>query len=169
MATHTADEKAIHYLHSTLREKIVEHVFVGLALQRLWQLGVTNVEVLRSEFDAGGYDLVMSRGNIIRHIQLKSSMVDGKTARISASLKLAEKPSGCIIWIKVNDQLEIETYGWFGGEPGKELRDIRNMKTAKHTRGDKAYRPGQRIIPIHKFKFDPSLDILLSKLLGPLQ
>jgi hypothetical protein len=30
-----------HYIHSTLRERIVEHVFVGEALRRLWQLGVT--------------------------------------------------------------------------------------------------------------------------------
>jgi hypothetical protein len=48
-----------HFLHSTLRERIVEHVFVGDALRRLWQHGVTDVEVLRSEFDAGGYDLVI--------------------------------------------------------------------------------------------------------------
>ena len=49
-----------HNVHSTLREQIVEHVFMGDALRRLWQLGMTDVEVLRSEFDAGGYDLVMS-------------------------------------------------------------------------------------------------------------
>lgn len=42
------------YTHSVLRKRIVEHVFVGEALRRLWQLGVTDVEVLRSEFDAGG-------------------------------------------------------------------------------------------------------------------
>ncbi len=54
------DEANSHYLNSTLRERIVEHVFVGETLRTLWQLGVTDVEVLRSEFDAGGYDLVMS-------------------------------------------------------------------------------------------------------------
>jgi hypothetical protein len=43
-----------HSVYSTLRERVVEHVFVGAALQRLWQRGVTDVEVLRSEFDAGG-------------------------------------------------------------------------------------------------------------------
>ena len=82
------DEAASHYLYSTLRERIVEHVFVGEALRRLWQRGVTDVEVLRSEFDAGGYDLVMSRGKVTRHIQFKSVMVEGKAARTSVSLKL---------------------------------------------------------------------------------
>ena len=50
------DEETSHYLQSTLRERIVEHVFVGDGLRRLWQRGVTDVEVLRSEFDAGAYD-----------------------------------------------------------------------------------------------------------------
>ena len=54
------EEAAPHAIHSTLREQIVEHVFVGDVLRRLWQRGVTDVEVLRSEFDAGGYDLVVS-------------------------------------------------------------------------------------------------------------
>lgn len=86
------NEAASHYLHSTLREKIVEHVFVGEALQRLWQRGITDVEVLRSEFDTGGYDLVMNRGRIVRHIQFKASLAGGKTTSINASLKLMENP-----------------------------------------------------------------------------
>lgn len=61
-----------HYAHSTLRERIVEHVFVGDALRALWKRGVTDIEVLRSEFDAGGYDLVMTHGRTVRHIQFKS-------------------------------------------------------------------------------------------------
>ena len=60
---------------------------------------MTDVEVLRSEFDAGGYDLVMSYKKIVRHIQFKTTSVNGKAANIKASLKLMEKPSGCIIWI----------------------------------------------------------------------
>src|SRR5579862_3621039 len=52
--------------NSTLRERIVEHVFVGDALRRLWRLGITDVEVLRSEFDARGYDLVLSFKKVVR-------------------------------------------------------------------------------------------------------
>jgi hypothetical protein len=33
-----------------------------------------NVEVLRSEFDAHGYDLVLARGHTVRHIQLKTGL-----------------------------------------------------------------------------------------------
>jgi hypothetical protein len=35
------DEETSHYLHSILRERIVEHVFVGDALRLLWQHRVT--------------------------------------------------------------------------------------------------------------------------------
>jgi hypothetical protein len=115
------EEEGSHSIHSTLRERIVEHVFVGDALRRLWQLGVTDVEVLRSEFDAGGYDLVMSYRKVVRHIQLKSVMEDGKAANVKVSLKLMEKPSGCVLWIVLSPKLELKSYRWFGGEPGEPL------------------------------------------------
>ena len=59
-------------IYSTLRERIVEHAFVGDALRLLWRSSVVDVEVLRTEFDAHGYDLVMTRGRIVRHIQFKT-------------------------------------------------------------------------------------------------
>ena len=90
----------MHSLHSTLRERIVEHVFIGDALRALWRRGVADVEVLRSEFDAHGYDLVMARGPIVRHIQFKTGVRD-KPAPVSVGRALADKPSGCVIWICV--------------------------------------------------------------------
>src|SRR5271156_2566901 len=164
-------EETSHFLHSTLRERIVEHVFVGDALRRLWQHGVTDVEVLRSEFDAGGYDLVMSHGKIVRHIQFKTSMADSKAASIKVSLKLMDKPSGCIIWIIVTPELKLDSYRWLGGPPGDPLPDIRNMRVAKHTKanakGKKAERPDQRIIPRNRFDALGSLDEVLERLFGP--
>jgi hypothetical protein len=50
-----------HFTRSTLRERIVEHVFVGDVLRTLWRRGVTDLEILRPEFDAHGYDAIMSR------------------------------------------------------------------------------------------------------------
>jgi hypothetical protein len=165
-------QQTSHFLHSTLRERIVEHVFVGEALRRLWRKGVTNVEVLRSEFDAGGYDLVMSHGRIVRHIQFKTSMAGGHAASVKASLKLMDKPSGCIIWIMVTSELELDSYRWLGGPPGNPLPDIRNMKVAKHTKanakGKKAERPDQRIIPRSRFDALGSLDEVMERLFGPL-
>ena len=165
-------EETSHYLHSTLRERIVEHVFVGDALRWLWQRGVTNVEVLRSEFDAGGYDLVMSYRKIVRHIQFKTTMVNGKAASIKASLKLMDKPSGCIIWIIVTSELVLHSYLWFGGPPGQPLPDIQDMRVARHSKanaeGNKAERPDHRIVPRGRFERLGSLDEVLERLFGPL-
>ena len=144
-----------HYVHSVLRERIVEHVFIGDALRRLWQRGVTNVEVLRSEFDAGGYDLVMSYRDIVRHIQFKVMVAGGKRANVTASLKLMDKPSGCILWVVVTDALDFHTFLWFGSTPGEPLPDLRALKTATHTKanaeGVKLQRPGQRTVPRSAF------------------
>ena len=167
----TADTER-HYLHSVLRERIVEHAFIGDALRRLWQRGVTDVEVLRSEFDAGGYDLVMSYRHIIRHIQFKVMVAGGKRAGVTASLKLMDKPSGCILWIVVTDVLDFQSFLWFGNVPGQPLPDLRALKTATHTKanaeGVKLQRPGQRTIPRSAFSPLASLDAVLEQLFGPL-
>lgn len=95
---------AAHYTHSTLRERIAEHVFVGDALRTLWRLGIHDVEVLRSEFDAHGYDLVMARGPIVRHIQFKTGTAR-RPSKVSLARVLAEKPSGCAIWMRLDQEL----------------------------------------------------------------
>ncbi|MFM0077164.1 hypothetical protein PQQ86_39125 [Paraburkholderia sediminicola] len=161
-----------HYVHSVLRERIVEHMFVGETLRTLWRRNITDVELLRSEFDAGGYDLVMSHRAIVRHIQLKVSVEGGKRASVTASLKLMEKPSGCILWIVVAEDLEFRSFLWYGNEPGESLPDIREMKTASHTKanatGVKVERPGQRDIPRRAFVRLASLHAVLERLFGPL-
>ena len=161
-----------HYVHPALRERIVEHVFVGEALRALWRRNITDVEVLRSAFDAGGYDLVMSYRAIVRHIQLRVSVEGGKIACVTASLKLMVKPSSCILWIVVADDLEFRSFLWYGNEPGESLPDIREMKTASHTKanaaGVKTDRPGQRDIPRNAFALLASLDAVLERLFGSL-
>ena len=77
-----------HAVNSVLRELIVEHSFIGETLRQCWVRGITDVEVLRSESDSFGYDLVMGRGEIVRHIQLKTVHTDGKASEAKIGLKL---------------------------------------------------------------------------------
>jgi hypothetical protein len=81
---------------------------------------VVDVEVLRSEFDAHGYDLIMARGSIVRHIQFKTS-TSLRPGNVSISAALADKPSGCVLWIHVSDQLDLRPFFYFGGAPGEPL------------------------------------------------
>ncbi len=128
-----------HYTHSTLRERIAEHVFVGDALRTLWRLGVHDVEVLRPEFDTHGYDLVMARGPIVRHIQFKTGTA-GRPARASLARALTEKraaQSECG-W----DRAGMGPYFWLGGAPGEPLPPIaHHPNTLRPTRNKAGVRP----------------------------
>ncbi len=111
-----------------LREKIIEHLFVGQLLQSLWQRGESDIEVLKAEFDTGGYDLVVSVGSIIRHIQLKTKLVHAKSREVSIHTSLSHKPSGCVLWIIVSQALHMEKFLFFGNEAGAPLPDIADLK-----------------------------------------
>lgn len=143
---------------------------MGEALRRLWQWGVSDIEVLRSEFDAGGYDLVMSQGAVTRHIQLKTKTLGGKTNAVQVNLRLADKPSGCVLWIVVTPDLLFDHYLWFGGLPGEALPDITHHAVAKHSKGTskgvKTARLNHRVVGIAKFEKLLDLDLVLARLFG---
>ena len=159
-----------HFRQSTLRERIVEHVFIGDALRSFWRQGVMDVEVLRSEFDAYGYDLVVARGRIVRHIQFKTGT--SKPRNVSVALALGEKPSGCVIFIKITPALDIGPFYWFGGAPGSALPSITSFpkptRTTPNKAGEYPAREKHREVPGAVFEELPSLDSVLIKLFGSL-
>ena len=133
-ATGVPEAKAVtstsHHNHSTLRERIIEHVFVGEALRALWRRGIVDVEVLHAEFDAQGYDIVMERGRIVRHIQFKTGM-SPRPDHVSVSKSLFDKRSGCVIWIRVTADLDMGPFFWFGGIPA--TRYLRSQTIRIHS------------------------------------
>jgi hypothetical protein len=156
-----------HYENSSLRENIIEHMFVGLSLGELWRKGIVNVEILRSEFDAYGYDLVISSGDLVRHVQLKSGT---SLKKISVSKRLAEKPSGCVLFIVVNDDLDLGPFWFFGSDPGEPLPVIEDFATTKrathNSQRQKPDRAMHRTVPKGKFKKLNNLSEVLSQLLN---
>jgi len=163
------DAREKHSLYSTLRENIIEHLLTGEVLRRLWEWGIVDAEILKSEFDAGGYDLVLSCKHVTRHIQLKVGRLGGSRDAVSVNLRLADKPSGCVVWIMVDDDLHWRHFLWFGGQPGESLPDISAMKVAKHAKGTaegvKNERPNHRLIKRSQFVALGNLDALLFQLL----
>jgi hypothetical protein len=157
----------LHYQKSTLREKIVEHVFVGDALRSLWRDRIVDVEILRSEFDAFGYDLVVERGNITRHVQLKSGL--GEPNRIGVAKALWQKKSGCVVYVRISEGLDLGPFYWFGGEPGAQLPSLERFPFLKQTRpnrqGVKEVRKDYHCLPRSAFEGPYSLSDLLKKLL----
>lgn len=138
-----------HTEHSSYREKLIEHLFIGELLKLSWTIGDCQLEVGKPEVDNSGYDVIFEANHIIRHVQLKASYIGGKTARQKIHIKLSEKPSGCVIWVYFDeDSLELGPFYFFGGLPGEPLPSIHNSKIARHTKGDqngyKAERPNIR-------------------------
>ncbi len=158
-----------HTTNSALRERVVEHVFVGEALRTLWRWGVVNVEVLRPEFDAHGYDLVMARRRVVRHIQFKTG-TSRRPGDVSVAVALAGKPSGCLIWIRVTDGLDMGPYFWFGGAPGRPLPPIEGyeipLRATHNKEGERPPRPNQRLVPGRAFEKVEQLEDVLVRLLG---
>jgi hypothetical protein len=144
-------------LFSSYRERLIEHLFVGEVLRHLWISGVPQVEVLRSEVDSAGYDLVLECQSIVRHVQLKAARVGGKRANVGVNMNLAAKPGGCVVWVYFDPEtLKLGPFLWFGSAPGKPLPVLIGLKVGKHSKGDstghKAKRPNIRIVPKGRFE-----------------
>lgn len=134
----------VHFIQSSTREKVLEHLFVGDLLRCLWRQGVRDPEILRAEVDKGGYDLVLEANGILRHVQLKSSHRTAKTSQVGINIALERKPSGCVIWIRFNPASG-RSYG-SAGEPLPAL----GGRIGKHTKGNntgaKTERPNIRLL-----------------------
>ena len=159
---------------SSFYEQLVEHVFISEVLQEVWYRFGKTVEVLRPEVDASGYDVVFECNGFIRHVQLKASLVGGKTARQKVNIALAEKPSGCIVWIVRDEDQDTHrmslTYRYFGNDAGSPLPSLDNYSVARHTKGNKdgvkAERPFIRVIPKGDFTAINTTTELVARLFG---
>lgn len=139
----------IHNADSTLREQYLEYGFLDVVCREMWKRGIP-VDVLHTRTDRNGYDLALEANGVLRHIQLKSSFAGAKTARQTINTRLAEKPGGCVVWIRFDPAtLDPVEYLWFGGGPGEPLPPLGD-KVARHSKGNadgvKAERAGLRVV-----------------------
>lgn len=161
------------YLKSTFCEQLVEHVFIAEVLQEAWYRFGKTVEVLRSEVDASGYDVVLECNGILRHIQLKTSKPD-KNGKQPINVALAEKPSGCVVWLFRHEDPQScrmrLTYHFFGGEPGQSLPSLDSFALGRRTTPNKdrvkPLRPSIRRVPKGQFVSLRDTTVLIERLFG---
>lgn len=158
-----------HTERSSYREKLVEHLFVGELLKLSWLHHACSLEIAKPEVDNSGYDLIAETNGRIRHIQLKTSIVGGRTASQKVHLALAGKPSGCVVWIYfTEDSLHIGPFLFFGANAGSPLPSLAGRKIARHTKGNsegvKAERPNLRVLPKGSFTRIESIAGIYSRL-----
>lgn len=161
---------ASSYIHSSGLEKVLEHRFIAELTTCLWRSGCRNFEVLRSEVDAGGYDVVVEAKGVLRHVQLKSMVKGGKKRSVSVNLRLASKPSGCVVWFDYDPStLALGPFRWFGTLPELGLPPL-GEDVARHTKGDstgsKKERLGHRVLRKSKFTEAETIADLVLLLFG---
>lgn len=158
------------WLASSTLEKLLEHRFLAELTSQLWCRGTREFDILHSEVDAFGHDLVIECQGIIRHIQLKAMVRGGKRRDVGVSVALAQRPSGCVIWMFYDPStLELGPFLWLGTAPGEPLPPP-GGRTGRHTKGNaqgvKAERPGIRLVPRSRFEKIESIDALAERLFG---
>ncbi len=146
-----------HFLQSRYREKLIEHLFIGELLRHSWHCRECSLEISRPEVDNAGYDFVAEEKGVIRHVQLKATFRRSTTASQKLHIALANKPSGCLVWIQFDeDTLDLGPFLLFGGRAGEPLPDISRLHIARHTKanatGVKAERPNIRTVPRDLFQ-----------------
>lgn len=154
-----------HTENSSYREKLIEHLFVGELLKLSWLHHACSLEIAKPEVDNSGYDLIAEAEGRVRHIQLKTSIIGGTTASQKVHMKLAEKPSGCVVWIYFDeDTLRLGPFFYFEVNAGS----ISGRKIAKHTKGNKdgvkAERQKLRVVPKGSFTKIESIEDVYARL-----
>lgn len=161
---------AEHFLHSSQREALLEHLFCGEVMKWLWLHRHFGLEILQPEVDCG-YDLVFELGSVVRHVQLKAAQKGSSVSAVSVNQRLADKLGGCVIIIEFDPgTLALGPYYWFGGAPGERLPDLEGFPLAKHARanaqGVKRERPSIRRIRKTQFERLDTLDLVMGHLFG---
>jgi hypothetical protein len=167
-----SNQNDVHSRRSSHREALLEHLFAGEVMKHLWLLGTWRLEILKPQVDDGGYDLVLEANAIIRHVQLKASFRGSKVSDVDVSMFLADKPSGCVVFLRFDRHtLELGPFAFFGGEPGQPLPSISQMKVGRHpkanSQGVKTTRPNIRTLPLSRFERLDTVEQIVDRLFGP--
>lgn len=156
-----------HSIYSSIREEYIEYAFLADICSSAWAKD-RFISVARSQTDAFGYDLILTRDGISRHVQLKAMAEGGKASFQKVNTGLSDAPSGCVIWLIVDrDTLSIKAIGWFGSTPGKPLPSLGD-EIATHTKGNsegvKLERPNIRKVKRSRFEWLDSTEKLIDRL-----
>jgi hypothetical protein len=156
---------------SVYREKLLEHLLIGELLKLSWLRHEAALEVSQPSLDRTGHDVVLESHGVTRHVQLKSSAIDGAAASQKVHIGLGRKPSGCVVWIRFDPQtLQLGQFLFFGGTPGQPLPPLDGFPVARHSKanaqGIKAERPDIRVVPRARFQRLDSIPALHRALFG---
>jgi hypothetical protein len=150
---------------SVFREKMLLHIFLADIYSYFWFKRNDTLEILHSEIDNFGYDIVICANDKTRHVQLKSLVSAGANSIFKINERLATKQGGCVIiqeYKETGSKIDV-LYHFF------EVDTLENYKTAKHTKanaeGIKKEREGIKEIPKRDFKTCQNIEELIKIIL----
>ena len=156
-------------IRSRDRENLIEHVFISEVLQECWFVREQPIEVLRSEVDAYGYDLVLECNGIVKHVQLKATESGSSTRKQIVNRFLQQKVGGCVVWIVFKQHPNVGrvslTYRYFGGKRPRDRMPTLGDTPAMSPRS-KTIRPNTRVLDIRQFEAIPTTEALINRMFG---
>ena len=108
------------------------------------------LDVLRSEVDDAGIDLVLTSGAQVRYIQLKARAESVPPKPYAISKRLLRMPGGAIVWIRYSKETLL-AYDYYAliGEIDQRIDDIFGpFKTVPNKKG--LPREGYSLVPMRK-------------------
>lgn len=159
---------------SSYVENVLRHAFLAELSYLVWENDpFDSLTISNAEVDDSGYDVVLARGNVIRHIQLKQAHEEKVPQKFSVRVSFAILPGSCLVVIShALADLRPKSYAFYGGGPTDEMPYIEVQRTTKSSGrrtadGQRVLRRNYRDAPFSRFKRGLSAKELLDELFPP--
>jgi hypothetical protein len=144
---------------SSYVENVLRHAFLAELSFLVWANDpFDSLKVSNAEVDDCGYDVVLARGNIVRHVQLKQAHDEKIPKQFSVRVSFATLPGSCVVVIShALADLRPTSYGFYGGGPKDEMPyiDVRRITKSpgrRNANGERVLRLRYRDVPFSRFK-----------------
>jgi hypothetical protein len=150
---------------SSYVENVLRHSLVAALAGEQWVRDpMTGLQILNSEVDDSGFDIVLALGGRARYIQLKQTHAEKSPPSVSVRLSFAGMQGSCVVLVAHNlRDLSLAHLRFFGSDPGSPMPDIANGKTSiapgrRNAAGQRKRREGYRNIRLSRFSaaLDPA-------------
>jgi hypothetical protein len=129
--------------HSSFREEMFEHRFIAELMEHCWESDFFNFEVLHSEIDNSGYDLLISIGDESNYLQFKVTKENSKVDEFPIHGKLINKKKAFILLSEYSDS-ELSICKRYLMRVKRD--DFENGKTAVNSHNKSKIRPEVKMI-----------------------
>jgi len=160
---------------SSYVENVLRHAFLAELSCLVWENDpFDSLKISNAEVDDCGYDVVLARGNVVRHVQLKQAHDEKKPQKFSVRVSFATLPGSCLVVIShALADLRPTSYAFYGGGPSDEMPYIEAHRTTKASGrrtadGNRVLRLNYRDAPYSRFKRGLTAKELLDELFPPL-